>query len=176
MTLWFYAHPKSRQPVGPVDASALLSLYASGALSPDSLVWHDGLPDWIPLRAALETPDAPLPADRAPIPPRLTGWMRFDAIMLFLLGLFLLPLFLLGLPLLISSVSLFRARAALLRLGGVPAETLPFFIRQRLAFAAFGWTFALVLAAALLATLAYCATVFSLVLPPDASLFALPRP
>ena len=176
MTLWFYAHPKSRQPVGPVDASALPSLHVGGPHSPTTLVWHAGLTDWIPLRAALETPDAPLPADRAPIPPRLTGWMRFDAIMLFLLGLFLLPLFLLGLPLLISSVSLFRARAALLRLGGVPAETLPFLIRQRLAFAAFGWTFAIVLAAALMATLAYCATVFSLVLPPDTSLFALPRP
>ena len=176
MTLWFYAHPKSRQPVGPVDAPTLLSLYVGGTLSPTSLVWHDGLPDWIPLRAALETPDAPLPAAPAPIPPRLTGWMRFDAVMLFLLGLALLPCFLLGLPLLISSVALFHARRALLRLGSVPAETLPYLVRQRLAFAAFGWTFAIVLAAALLATLAYCATVFSLVLPPDASLFALPRP
>jgi type IV pilus assembly protein PilA len=174
MTLWFYAHPKSRQPVGPVDASALLSLYASGALSPDSLVWHDGLPDWIPLRAALETPDAPLPSDRAPVPPRLTGWMLFDALMLLLLGLLLLPLFLLGLPLLVSAVALLRARSALLRLGTVPAETLPYFLRHRLALAAFGWTFALVLAAALVAVLAHCAVVFSLLAP--GSLFSLPRP
>ena len=166
MTLWFYAHPKSRQPVGPVDAPTLLSLYVDGTLSATSLVWHDGLADWIPLRAALETPDAPLPAAPAPIPPRLTGWMRFDSIMLFLLGLLLLPCFLLGLPLLIASVSLARARRSLLRLGSVPAEMLPFLVRLRLALAAFGWTFAALLAASLVATLLYCAATFSLLAPP----------
>ena len=44
--LWFYS--VDEQQLGPVDINTLHQLAKTDVISPDSLVWREGLPDWIP--------------------------------------------------------------------------------------------------------------------------------
>ena len=41
---WYYASGKEKK--GPVDDDALSALVESGEVSPETLVWHEGLPAW----------------------------------------------------------------------------------------------------------------------------------
>ncbi|QNP39637.1 GYF domain-containing protein [Lysobacter solisilvae (ex Woo and Kim 2020)] len=73
MTQWFYADDQ-RNRVGPMSADELREHYRQRRLRRDSLVWSEGMVQWLPLeRLALEldidsvTPDATLP------PPVPTG-------------------------------------------------------------------------------------------------------
>lgn len=51
---WYYARGDER--MGPVDDVQFDELISSGAIREDTLVWHEGLADWIPLaRAARPT-------------------------------------------------------------------------------------------------------------------------
>jgi uncharacterized RDD family membrane protein YckC len=70
---WYYAD-RQRQQQGPADAATLSGLFRQGELDADSLVWHEGLPDWQPLSrhfAALgiATPESPPPPPGMPAPP-----------------------------------------------------------------------------------------------------------
>ncbi len=51
MTNWFYAQNGTQ--AGPISEPELLRLVNSDQLNKDSLVWHEGLPDWQPLGVAL---------------------------------------------------------------------------------------------------------------------------
>jgi hypothetical protein len=67
---WFYIVEGKRQ--GPVEAGRIVDLVLAGELSEDTLVWHAGLPEWLPARRVdvikHELPP-PLPgATRAPLP------------------------------------------------------------------------------------------------------------
>jgi len=140
MIRWYYAHPKTRQQVGPCDEAQVRDLFASGALPPSTLVWHEGLPDWVPAREAFLAYDPAFSPDRAPVPPRLVGWIYFDAVMLWF---HVVVQFFLFLPLAIASavaaVALFGVAGTLSRLPSIPAESEPLFIRLRRFFAAVGW-------------------------------------
>lgn len=46
---WYYADAQ-RQRQGPLPAEALQQLLTQGHLTPDTLVWREGMPDWQPLR------------------------------------------------------------------------------------------------------------------------------
>jgi uncharacterized RDD family membrane protein YckC len=59
---WFYAQD-GRQ-MGPVTESRLNELADSGDVSPDTLVWHSGMPEWQPFRSAFATSAPPLPGDQ----------------------------------------------------------------------------------------------------------------
>ncbi len=48
---WYYAHNGQQQ--GPVSEAEIVKLFQAGTISPTSLVWKDGLPDWQPLSTAL---------------------------------------------------------------------------------------------------------------------------
>jgi uncharacterized RDD family membrane protein YckC len=48
MTQWYYADAAGTQQ-GPIDAEALLAQYAAAEVTPDTLVWREGLADWQPL-------------------------------------------------------------------------------------------------------------------------------
>jgi len=48
MSQWYYVHGGDRQ--GPVERESLDSLVRSGGLSPDDLVWGEGMADWKPAR------------------------------------------------------------------------------------------------------------------------------
>jgi uncharacterized RDD family membrane protein YckC len=43
---WFYA--RDNQQLGPVSFEALATLARSGALTPNDLVWHEGMTEWAP--------------------------------------------------------------------------------------------------------------------------------
>lgn len=49
MTEWYYSDAQ-RQQHGPVNADTLAALHAGGTLTPDSLVWREGLSEWRPWR------------------------------------------------------------------------------------------------------------------------------
>lgn len=49
---WWRAGPDGQQ-VGPLTESALQAERKAGAISDDTLVWHAGLPGWMPLQQAL---------------------------------------------------------------------------------------------------------------------------
>ncbi|MBV8816714.1 MAG: RDD family protein [Acidobacteriaceae bacterium] len=45
---WYYAD--SGRQIGPLDETAIRQLAAQGGIRPDTLVWHPGLPNWLPYR------------------------------------------------------------------------------------------------------------------------------
>src|SRR5687768_15068577 len=53
MKTWHYALSGSHRESAP--ESALASLVSGGLLKPDTLVWSDGMPAWLPAREALPT-------------------------------------------------------------------------------------------------------------------------
>jgi len=65
---------KDGKQLGPFDARQVADQLASGALSPDDLVWREGMAAWGPLRtefnpAGLDASAAPVPSDHAAPPP-----------------------------------------------------------------------------------------------------------
>jgi hypothetical protein len=55
---WFYA--KDGQQIGPVEFSEIERLHAEGALNDDSLVWQQGMPDWVKISTLLKSKAAPV--------------------------------------------------------------------------------------------------------------------
>lgn len=45
---WYYARDDEQQ--GPVSSAILRKLVANGEISPDDLVWREGMDDWVPAR------------------------------------------------------------------------------------------------------------------------------
>ncbi|EPX85955.1 putative membrane protein [Rubellimicrobium thermophilum DSM 16684] len=61
MAGWYYAQGQEQK--GPVDEGALRALAEAGVVTPDTLVWREGMADWEPARAhlaALGAGDPPL--------------------------------------------------------------------------------------------------------------------
>jgi uncharacterized RDD family membrane protein YckC len=56
---WHYA--ENGQQLGPVTEEQLVQLFHSGRVTADTLVWHEGLPDWVTYHQAM--------ANRPPLPP-----------------------------------------------------------------------------------------------------------
>lgn len=61
--MWYYA--SNEQQHGPVDEGALDKLVADGVVTADTLVWKDGLTDWMPLGQLRTFKKADLPAPDA---------------------------------------------------------------------------------------------------------------
>lgn len=143
MMQWYYAHPRTREQTGPCDEATVRAKYVSGELSGASLVWHEGLPEWIPARSAFGA--VPLAAsadaaDAAELPDGLLGWLAFDGWVLVLLGLACLVPFLLGIGFFAAAAGVFRLRGILARPGTVRAESLPALYAVRSVARAVGWT------------------------------------
>ena len=47
---WFYADGGKQQ--GPIDEAQLVALIQSGKITQETLVWREGMADWLPLRLA----------------------------------------------------------------------------------------------------------------------------
>jgi uncharacterized RDD family membrane protein YckC len=62
---WYYADA-GRQ-VGPIEEAALDDLVRAGVVRDDTLVWHDGMPNWQPHAAARGARIAPAPMPAVPI-------------------------------------------------------------------------------------------------------------
>lgn len=62
---WFYAEGGKQQ--GPIDEAQLVALIQSGKITQETLVWHEGMANWLPLRLARASmPPAPVPPPVAP--------------------------------------------------------------------------------------------------------------
>lgn len=91
MGQWFYAEG-NRQQRGPLASEELISLYTSSRIGLDTLVWRDGLAQWLPLREVADEiglviapatpaeplPPEPLPEPTAPVPPRIPATFEVD--------------------------------------------------------------------------------------------------
>lgn len=64
---WYYANGSER--IGPLADADWQAAIASGAVQPDTLVWQDGMRDWLPYRQVA----APPPPPRAPTGPPPPG-------------------------------------------------------------------------------------------------------
>jgi uncharacterized membrane protein YhaH (DUF805 family) len=64
--MWYYSNNDDQQ--GPVDEAAIPQLIANETLNPSSLVWKEGMADWLPLgESELAGFLAPAPATRRPV-------------------------------------------------------------------------------------------------------------
>jgi hypothetical protein len=92
--LWYYL--ENGQQSAPVTREQILARARSGALSPDDLVWTDGMADWAPLKTAIPdaTHGAPIPsgqtsplatpvesAETKPGRARMTAGMIFEIVL-----------------------------------------------------------------------------------------------
>lgn len=151
MANWYYVDPKTSERCGPFDEHRIRQGYIDGTLAPSSLVWREGLANWIPLRQALDLSGTPSPtAGQVPLPWGLRGWMLFDGICTILVSLPLLLPLPWNIPLLIAGIALLCARSTLGRTPFVHEETLPFLLRLRTVFCAFGWVYIVILLLAII--------------------------
>lgn len=61
MSEWFYSPAPGRQE-GPLDDERLAQLHLDGTLTPDTLVWREGMPAWQPWREVMHTAAMGVPA------------------------------------------------------------------------------------------------------------------
>ncbi len=160
MTNWYFVNPKTREKVGPQEEAYVRAKFIGGELPPASLVWHDGLANWIPASQAFAALQAPTGREgKVPLPDGLRGWMTFIAIMLILSAL-LPSIMLFGLPMLVAGIALLGARAALDRAPFIAPEMVPFFTKLRTFFCAWGWMYIISALIGVLLLLLYIGVVF----------------
>jgi hypothetical protein len=53
---WYYAENNERR--GPIEDAAFQTLVDNGTVKPDTLVWREGLPEWLPYSQAVDLPGA----------------------------------------------------------------------------------------------------------------------
>lgn len=70
-SLWYY-QDANHQRVGPVSAEAVHEAVRNGTLSSASLVWREGMADWVPLQAAAAEIGLPMPPGSS-LPPAFPG-------------------------------------------------------------------------------------------------------
>lgn len=65
---WYYSD--GSQPQGPFPQDEWSALVASGIVKPDTLVWREGMPGWVPLAEAMAASTGPVPSasDASPAP------------------------------------------------------------------------------------------------------------
>lgn len=155
MANWYYVDPKTSDKRGPYDERRIRHGYIDGLLSAGTLVWREGLANWVPLRDALDlTAAPPLGEGRVPLPAGLCAWMLFDGICTIIVSLPLLLLLPWNIPLLVAGIALLGARSTLERTPYVHEETLPFLLRLRTVFCAAGWVYIVMIVLAIVLFLA----------------------
>ncbi len=155
MASWYFVVSKTREKSGPHEESFVRAKFIAGEIAPETLVWHDGLANWIPASQAFAALQSPSGTEgKVPIPDGLRGWMTFIAVMT-ILGALLPSVVLFGLPMLLAGLALLGARAALDRAPFIPPDLVPFFTRLRTFFCCWGWMYIIVLFLGILLLLAY---------------------
>lgn len=155
MATWYYVNPKTREKCGPHDEAFVRGKFISGEIAPSSLVWHDGLANWIPSSEAFAALKSPAGAEgKVPLPDGLRGWMTFVGVMTFLSSFFP-ALMLYGLPMLLAGIAAIGARSALDRTPFISPDLVPFFTKLRTFFCCWGWMYILGLFLLVLLLLAY---------------------
>ena len=155
MASWYYVIPKTREKSGPHDEATVRARFIAGEISPATMVWHDGLANWIPAGEAFSALQAPAgAAGQVPLPDGLRGWMTFVGVMTILSAL-LPSLLLYGLPMLLAGFAALGARAALDRAPFIAPDMVPFFAKLRTFFCCWGWMYIIGLFLGILFLLAY---------------------
>jgi hypothetical protein len=155
MANWYFVQPKTREKSGPHEESFVRAKFIAGELAPETLVWHDGLANWIPAGQAFAALKAPSGTEgKVPLPDGLRGWMTFIGVMT-ILGALLPSVALVGLPMLLAGIALLGARGALDRAPYVTPDMVPFFTKLRTFFCCWGWMYVLGLFLVVLVLLAY---------------------
>ena len=157
MANWYYVNPKTREKCGPHDEAFVRGKFIAGEIAPATLVWHDGLANWIPADQAFAALQAPAGSEgKVPLPDGLRGWMTFVGIMTILSSL-LPALLLYGIPTLLAGFAALGARAALDRAPFVSPDMVPFFAKLKTFFCCWGWMYVVGLFLGVLFLLAYVA-------------------
>ncbi len=155
MASWYVAVSKTREKSGPHDEAFVRAKFIAGEISPATLVWHDGLVNWIPAEQAFAALQSPGGGEgKVPLPDGLRGWMTFTGVMTLLSSVFP-SLMLYGLPMLLAGLAALGARAALDRTPFVSPDLLPFFTKLKTFFCCWGWMYILALFLVILFLLAY---------------------
>ena len=143
MANWYFVNPKTREKSGPHEEAFVRSKFIAGEISPVTLVWHDGLANWLPARQVFAALQAPSGTEgKVPLPDGLRGWMTFIGIVT-ILGSALPAVLLYGIPMLLAGIALMGARAALDRSPFITPDLVPFFTRLRTFFCCWGWMYIL---------------------------------
>ena len=155
MANWYFVNPKTREKSGPHEEAVVRSKFIAGEISPATLVWHDGLANWLPARQVFAALQAPSGTEgKVPLPDGLRGWMTFIGVMTVLASLFP-SLVLYGLPMLLAGLAALGARAALDRTPFVSPDLIPFFTKLKTFFCCWGWMYIIGIFVAILLLLAY---------------------
>ena len=155
MASWYYVIPKTCEKSGPHDEATVRARFIAGEISPATMVWHDGLANWIPAGEAFSALQAPSgAAGQVPLPDGLRGWMTFVGVMTILSAL-LPSLLLYGLPMLLAGLAALAARAALDRAPFIAPDLVPFFTKLKTFFCCWGWMYIIGLFLGILFLLAY---------------------
>ena len=155
MANWYFVNPKTREKNGPHDEAFVRSKFIAGEIGPETLVWHDGLANWIPAGQAFAALQAPSGTEgQVPLPDGLRGWMTFIGVMT-ILGSLLPTVMLYGIPMLLAGIALLGARGALDRTPFISPDLVPFFNKLRTFFCCWGWMYILCLFLAILLLLVY---------------------
>ena len=143
MANWYFVNPKTREKSGPHEEAVVRSKFIAGEISPATLVWHDGLANWLPARQVFAALQAPSGTEgKVPLPDGLRGWMTFIGIVT-ILGSALPAVLLYGIPMLLAGIALMGARAALDRAPFISPDLVPFFTKLRTFFCCWGWMYIL---------------------------------
>ena len=163
--IWYYAAANDRR--GPHSEAEMRDLLAQGVITPATLVWREGMADWVPASAssliprlevdpaAVVSPVAPAAAAPNAYPPRATsyapagggapeglrGWMQFCGIMTIIGGAFqCLSCIgaLVGIPMIIAGAAFTGVASRLDGLTGLDAKTVDVLTRLRGGFKAMG--------------------------------------
>lgn len=70
-TRWYYAKAGTTDRQGPVSVEQIQEKLRTGELSPQDIVWRQGLPQWAPISAMPELSAAPAMPARSPVASRL---------------------------------------------------------------------------------------------------------
>ncbi len=155
MASWYFVISKTREKSGPHEESFVRSRFIAGEIAPETLVWHDGLANWIPASQAFAALQAPSGMEgKVPLPDGLRGWMAFIGVIT-ILGSLLPSVMLYGIPMLLAGIALMSARAALDRSPFIPPDLVPFFSKLRTFFCCWGWMYILILFLVVLFLLIY---------------------
>ena len=141
MANWYFVNSKTRDKSGPHEEAFVRAKFIAGEIAPETLVWHDGLANWIPAGQAFAALQAPSGAEgQVPLPDGLRGWMTFIAIVT-ILGALLPAVMLYGIPMLLAGLALLGAKTALDRTPFVSPDLIPFFTKLRSFFCCWGWMY-----------------------------------
>lgn len=155
MATWYYVNPATREKTGPHEEAFVRAKFIAGEIPPTTLVWHDGLANWIPASEAFAALQSPTGSEgKVPLPDGLRGWMTFVGVIT-ILSAILPALMLYGIPMLVGGFALLGARSALDRAPFVSPDMIPFFAKLRTFFCCWGWMYIIGLFLAILMLLAY---------------------